>query len=516
MPKSLDWIAGKLGYEVKRTNSHVQFFRKPRRGFDAGATGDIFADWTTTNRTLNEDLRSSLKKMRARSRDLAQNNDYMKKFLRMTRVNIIGPQGVHLQMKIQDSKGTLDNLANQLVESAWKHWGRMPNCTVTGDQTWLDLQKMVVETIARDGEVLIQRVRGFDNEFKYALMPLEADHLPEDLNKDLSNGHKIRMGVELDKWNRPVAYHLTGQHPGDGATLSVRNDVVRVPADQIIHLFVKERPGQVRGVPWAHSSMTRLQMIGGYEEAELVGARSSASKMGFFESEGGPGDYKGDGVDAAGNIISEFSPGTMEELPPGVTFKAFNPGNPSANFKDFLKTMLRGVASGLNVSYNTLGSDLEGVNFSSIRSGVLEERECWKDTQAWIIDHLHRVVFEEWLTMALTFQPTIPMPGTNAGLPFRLPLRKFNKFNAAHWQARGWAWVDPMKDVQANILAVEKGFKSVSDVVAEQGRDLEDVLTQKKADQALAEQMGVPLALATEPEPNSPAKEAKENDDDED
>ena len=93
--------------------------------------------------------------------------------------------------------------------------GKSAFCSVNQRQSWLDIQRVVLRSVARDGSVLIRKVRGFDNEFRFALQVLEADLLDIDYNAQLKNGNKVRMGIELDKWERPVAYHILNGHKGD-------------------------------------------------------------------------------------------------------------------------------------------------------------------------------------------------------------------------------------------------------------------------------------------------------------
>lgn len=133
-------------------------------------------------------------------------------------------------------------------------------------------------------------------------------------------------------------------------------------------------------------------------------------------------------------MISEAEPGHFEQLPDGVAFTPFDPQYPSNEFQPFMKTVLRGIASGLNVSYNGLASDLEGVNFSSIRSGVIDERDQWRSNQRWLIDSVMQRVFSKWLDTELLF-------GGLGGYD----VRDFDRLNAVTWQPRGWAWVDPQK-----------------------------------------------------------------------
>jgi lambda family phage portal protein len=178
-------------------------------------------------------------------------------------------------------------------------------------------------------------------------------------------------------------------------------------------------------------------------------------------------------------LIAEAEAGQFEELPSGVNFQAFDPTHPSGNYAPFIKAALRGVASGLNVSYNTLANDLEGVNYSSIRAGLLEEREEWKTIQGWLIEHVISRIFEEWLPMAM-------LSGK-----LELPANKIDKFTAVEWRGRRWPWVDPLKDVQASILSVNNGFKSRRRIIAEGGGDIEDTVAEIAEDKQLANSKGL-------------------------
>lgn len=260
-----------------------------------------------------------------------------------------------------------------------------------------------------------------------------------------------------------------------------------------------ERPSQSRGVPWMHSAMTRLNMLGGYEEAELIAARVGASKMGFFVSPDGAGYTGQDEEDGA--PIMEADPGTFEQLPSGMDFRTFDPEHPVTAFSDFEKAILRGIASGLDISYNTLANDLEGINFSSIRHGSLEDRDTYRMLQRWVIEHFCEEVFEDWLLMSMTTGR------------ITLPITKFDKFNAPVWRARGWSWVDPLKDIQANNLAVEQGTKTRTMIAAEQGLDIEEVFEQLAFEKQLADQYGLKFQSANPAKTPSQDDKNDENDD---
>ena len=146
-----------------------------------------------------------------------------------------------------------------------------------------------------------------------------------------------------------------------------------------------------------------------------------------------------------------------------------------------MKSVLRGAASGLGVTYNGIASDLEGVNFSSMRGGVQDERDEWMILQAWLVESLIDKVFSSFLEQALL----------TGAVP--LPLRKFDKFNTPVWFPRRWKWVDPDKDSKAAERDINLGVISRTRVAAEQGRDVRDVFEELAAEQKLADEMGVRL-----------------------
>ena len=174
-----------------------------------------------------------------------------------------------------------------------------------------------------------------------------------------------------------------------------------------------------------------------------------------------------------------MEPGVFEQLPAGMSVETFDPSHPNSAYQVFIKTVLRGASSGLNVAYNGLANDLEGVNFSSIRSGVLEEREHWRILQKWVAEQLHRPVYQAWLSQSLRTQA------------LKLPEKKFKKFTKVNWQPRGWAWVDPLKDQQANKLMVEMGTGTLTAITAAAGLNFIDVCAERKAELAVLESFGL-------------------------
>ena len=131
------------------------------------------------------------------------------------------------------------------------------------------------------------------------------------------------------------------------------------------------------------------------------------------------------------------------------------------------------------MAYNSLSSDLEGVSYSSIRSGTIEERDQWRVKQNWMIQHFMLPIYEQWLQMQL-LKNTMNQDMT-----------MFDSLMEVRWQAKSWDWVDPLKDIKASVEAINAGLKTRSDVISQQGGDIEDVYDQLAYEQSLAEEKGI-------------------------
>lgn len=460
------------------------------RSFAGGEANRLLADWATDGRTLDAYLKIQLRALRARSRTLARNNDYMRRFLRLCKTNIVGPTGFSFVNEAKTQSGAPDAGANTIIGDAWREFSKRGNVSICGRWTMRDLLNIAAVTLPRDGEVIVRIHRGAANDFKFALELLAPDLLDHTYNRDdLGNGRRIHMGIEREVATRKaIAYHFLTVHPGDDTYGYHGQNYVRVPASEIIHVFVPEDIEQSRGFPWAVSSMVRLHMLGGYEEAELVGARTGASKMGFYKQSGDaadpPADGSSDSANEGADLIDEVSPGQIGRLPAGWEFEAFDPQHPTTAFGDFVKSMLRGASSGLGVMYNTFAGDLEGVSYSSIRAGTIDERDGWTELQAFIVEHMLEPVFSEWLAWGLA---------TRVSAFGNLPFLKLKYFNAPRFQGRRWQWVDPNNDAQATEKALELGLTTRTREAQKLGLDFGAMLKERAEEEAAAKAAGIVL-----------------------
>ncbi|MCU0843216.1 MAG: phage portal protein, partial [Thiobacillaceae bacterium] len=387
--------------------------------------------------------------------------------------------------------------ANDAIEIHWEQWGRA--CDLGGRMSFTHLLRLVAKAVARDGEALVRLVRGRDLPYGLALQVLDIDRLDESLNRQ-GSGNAIRQGVELDSSGRAVALWVKTRHPGENYAVSAA-EYERVPAADILHVFLPERPEQVRGYTWLHAVLLDSAQLAKFIESAVIAARVGASKIAALERSEDSLDQAallGDSV-SNGNLSMNVEAGELFELPPGYTLNSWNPDYPHQNFDSFLKACLRGIASGLDVAAHNLTGDMTEVNYSSARIAELAEREEWMALQSWFIASVVRPIFKEWLSIALLRgDVTFPMSGK------ALPFDRFDKFYlAARFQGRRWQWVDPRAEVEAAQLLIENGLSSRTEIAAAQGREFDDVVDELEQEEKRLRESGLrappPAAEPAEP-----------------
>lgn len=469
--------------DAKRMTPKTQKIQ--HRIYKAAETGRLFGDWKSNDNSADAEIRYQLKLIRERCRDLARNNEYARRYIKLLERNVVGERGISLQMKSRETNGALDIVANDQIERAWRQFTKLGAPTIDGRMDFVDAQNFVISSVARDGEAIV--VLHESNEPgmpSIQIQFIEPDQVDETYNGTLQNGNEVRMGVELNDARRPVAYHVFENHPGDDIFNMKKSNIkrMRIPAEKVIHIYDQERAGQTRGVPWLQSVAAPLKMLNGWREASLVNQRASASKMGFFTTPAGE-NFPADDYDNEVPLI-DFEPGTLHQLPEGVSFEAFDPHNPTTNFADFERQILKGIASSLNVSYIDLANDLESVSYSSIRQGALADRDNYRALQGFMIRHFIMPVFEAWLRATISDDK------------INLPIEKFDKWmDGAEFRGRGWQWVDPKKEMEAAVLGLKTGVLSMQDIANQYGRDVEETMAQIARDKQLAEQFGITFAL---------------------
>lgn len=428
-------------------------------------TQDLFA----STLSANDELKGDLKRLRGLSRRLVRDTAYGARFVNLVTEQVLGSEGILLQSRVERRRGGLNVGVNRQLEDAWERWGRAGTCTADGMMSWAEVEDAFLRSVAVDGEGMLRLVRGYPNAFGFAVELLDPDFLDEQYSEMLPNGNRVVMGVEVDGFNKPLAYWLLDRHPSEFPTKRIR-----VPASDIVHAFLVKRVGSRRGEPWASCILTDASTLAAFLEASVHAARIGASRMAAIERDK---DVEIDDAFERSVTPDEVAPGQVLDLAPGERLTALNWQYPTGEIDPFTKIILRSLAAGLNVSYSSLSGDLSDVNYSSIRAGLLMERDGWRKLQRFLIDRLHWPVYRAWREMAM--------------LGGQIPARPSLDYDRVTWQARGWAWVNPVDEVNANAIALENRLTTRRKILAEQGLDLEDVLEGLAEEEQLLKALGL-------------------------
>lgn len=454
------------------------------------------------NTSEDLELVSSLRNMRARSRLLVRDAGYAASAKRIIVDNVVGT-GVKLQPSVKTVRGGFNDRVNEGIGEAWTHWMHAPNCHTGGSLHFHDFERQCMGQVFEAGEVFIRihRMKFGRSTVPIALELVEAERLVDGYaypGAVSTESGGVRLGIETDKFKKPIAYWIRDLHPGDiRLNLEQSDKVTRVDAEDVIHLYVIDRWPQTRGIPWLHAAAGKLQDMNGYSEAEIIAARGAASYLGTIESPEASASFSQLAPD--NTYQTGVEPGIWLKLNPGEKANFVTPNRPTSALDPFMRYMLREISAAVGVSYESLSHDYSQSNYSSSRLSLLNERDVWKSLQAWWIRSFRHRLHHEWMNAAVMAGAIPEIDAQDFGANHR-------KYLAVKFRPRGWSWVDPQKEVAAYVQSVKSGFRTVEDVIEETGNgtDLEEMLQARRAE--LDYMASLDLAFDTSPDVYVPAE----------
>lgn len=468
-----------------------------RNRYDAAGQGKRLAGWIPPSSGPNTAM-AGLPTIRSRSRDSVRNDWPAKSAVQKWASNLVGIAITPRFKRVENKTRRQDivDLYNDFVKHA----------DADGVLDLYGMQTLAVKSWLAGGEVFARRRNRFPDEglpVPMQVQLLESEMCPlqdTDTWKGMAVGHVMRSGIEFNKRGKRVAYWFYKQHPGDKAfnlSMLTDDDLVRVAASEVIHMFEPERPGQIRGVSMLATVLTQLRNVEDYVDATLERQKLANLIVGFIKRSlpsYDPNDplngaltgqpYETDGI--SDTPLAPMKPGLLQELEDGQSVEWSNPPEAGTNYSDYLRTSHLGTAAGAGLPYELMSGDIREISDRTLRVVINDFRRFAEQRQWQIIIPQFCQPIVEWFVDA-------------AVLIGEISLAEADNVRRVEHAPHGWEYIHPVQDPQGKKLEVEAGFRSRSSVIGARGDDPDEVDEERAADLQREKDLGLyvdPMAPA--------------------
>lgn len=433
--------------------------------YDAASKGRRTYGWKAPGTAADAAAYGVRPQLRQLSRDMIRNRALAQRAQTVVTGSVVGTGIVpSANVKGGSVKAKLE------IEAVLNAHLNSPAIDALGEHTLFGLQRIAMNAVFSDGEVLVRR-RMRDPRFAVGLvLPLQIELVECDwLNTSVqTNGeNKVIEGAEYGPTGEIVAYHFWDRHPGDVTT--GMNKTTRWPASSVIHVRRCDRPGQLRGVPWLSPVMMTLGEISDYQEAQILKQRMAALLAGVIT----PGP---DGEQPDTKALADLAPGALVSVPEGSQVNWTSPPRVDG-YGEFMKQAEAKIAVGVGITYESLSGDLSMVNFSSAQMGhmVMDRNVAiWQDMMVeQFCTGVERWIKEAWALVAA------------------LPKREFS----LEWTAPRRPLINPRNDLPAMIEEIDAGLTSRQRQQRQLGYDPETIRRERQEDMVADAKAGVPVIM---------------------
>lgn len=415
--------------------------------WDAASGGNRLANWAAPSTAFASTIPAPM--VRERARDAYRNNPWARRAVDALAVGAVGA-GIKPQARA-------DGELKRLVQREWLLWTDEADFADRHD--FYGLQQAALRTMLIDGEAIVRLLVEPGQRVPLQLQLLTGEYL----DSSRVDGQTLN-GIEYDAAGRRVAYWLFRKHPADAPDMQS----IRVPAEQVIHLYAPIQPGVERGVSWLAPALVPLRELQEFVEAALVRQKIASLFCGYVQTADGSNPLN------QTNAVPTLEPGSMVRLQPGEAVEFSEPPDVGQTYEPFVRQQLRAIASALNVPYEILSGDVSQVTFASGRHALLEYRRQLESIQHHlVVFQLCRPVWEAWTRLAVA-----------AGV---LPE---GDYRDVRWIAPQLSMLDQRMEVQSVIQQIRAGLISRSEAVSMSGWDAEQIDAEIAADNARADRLG--------------------------
>lgn len=455
--------------------------------YDGAGRGRRMASWQAPSTGPNEAINAGLQTLRNRSSDAARNDWTGESTLQKWATTLIGIAITPRFRRIKEKNRRAE------INDLWADFVKQADADCVLDL--YGMQTLAVRSWLERGEMFARRrFRSFSDGLRVPMQVqlLESDMVPNfdaTVFPGLSVRNTIKSGIEFDNRGKRIAYWVYKDHPGDAPTGIGSNPaaslLVRVPAEDMLHMFEPKRIGQRRGVPTMAPILAKLRGVADFEDTTLERQKLANLIVGFISRDLPSYDPTDPNtasaltgldaeLDADASPLLPMKPGLMQELEDGQKVTWSNPPDAGVNYSEYMRTSHLGTTAGTGLPYEIAVGDIKGVSDRTLRVVINEFRRFASQRQWQIVipQFCQRII--DWFADA-------------AVLTGELSLTERDEVARAEHAPHGWEYIHPTQDVQGKVMEVKAGFRSRSSVIGEQGDD-PDVVDKERAEDMLREQ----------------------------
>jgi len=473
---------------------------------DAGASTNrrSMKGFTARSSSPNEDINWNNYTLRQRGRMLYMSSPVARSSVQVNRTKVVGTgltpkpsiDAEFLHMSPEAAKAW-----QRKTEREFALWAsKKENCDAIGMTNFAGLQQLTVTSWLTNGDVLALITRDWEanpllNPYSLRIHMIEADRVStpqaakpiaggmrtDGVNK--ANGNRIYDGVEVDRRGKVVAFHVCNVYPNQMLREWDRVKWTRVRAynkqtglPNALLILDTERPDQYRGVTYLAPVIESLLNISRYTQSEIMAALIQSFFTAWIETETNPGqmpfneasygadddpDNPPDRNISDNSNEYEMGPGQVFHLKQGEKIVFGNPNIPSTGFDTFVRVICREIGSALEIPYDTLLKEFNA-SYSASRAALMEAWEAFRIRREWLVNQFCQPIYEVWLAEAVALG-RINAPG------FFMDPAVRSAWCKCQWLGPVQGHLDPTKEVKADILAVQHGFKTHEQVTREYG-----------------------------------------------
>ena len=492
--------------------------------------------WLASSKTPQEDIDKNIPILRQRSRSLYMSAPLAVSAIKTNRTNIIG-EGLKLKSTIDaEFLGLTPEQATewqQKAEREFRFWAGSKFCDSTRVNNFYEIQQVACMSWLMNGDACIlleyeKPSRAFPYGLRIHLIESDRVSTPHTTGNNVylyatnpDNGNRIFNGVEVDKNNRVVAYHVCNTYPN--SNLYAKKEWKRVKAfgdrtgaPGVLMIFETERAEQYRGVPYLAPVIESLKQLTRYSEAEMMAAVINGFFTVFITSEKGTSETGFTGIVDEEDRVSdddvnyEIGPGMVNMLGPGEGVEIADAKRPSSNFDAFTTSLAKYVGAALEIPVELLVKNFSS-SYSASRAALLEAWKAFRMKRSWMAADFCQPVYEIFLTEAIA-SGRLKAPGF-----FLDPLIRA-AYCGAQWNGPAQGMIDPVKEVNAAEKRINIGLSTRQrETIEMTGGDFDSNVAQLAREKQLMEAAGIASSgVEKQPESKNPEEIEKESEEETD